>query len=56
MDMSLIMICSVTEFVFQALDFDCFLCDTDSGYAIAEGRPVRERRLGCCGIGCGWCL
>ncbi|XP_057458094.1 60S ribosomal protein L18a-like protein [Lotus japonicus] len=27
-----------------------------TGYAIAEGRPVRERRLGCCGIGCGWCL
>ncbi|WJX72649.1 hypothetical protein P8452_56504 [Trifolium repens] len=26
------------------------------GYAVAEGRPVRERRLGCCGIGCGWCL
>ncbi|KAK7272634.1 hypothetical protein RJT34_29354 [Clitoria ternatea] len=26
------------------------------GYAVAEGRPVREPRLGCCGIGCGWCL
>ncbi|XP_027342507.1 60S ribosomal protein L18a-like protein [Abrus precatorius] len=26
------------------------------GYAVAEGRPVRERRLGCCGLGCGWCL
>ncbi|CAI8595340.1 unnamed protein product [Vicia faba] len=26
------------------------------GYVVAEGRPVRERRLGCCGIGCGWCL
>ncbi|XP_004488664.1 large ribosomal subunit protein eL20z-like [Cicer arietinum] len=26
------------------------------GYAVAEGRPVRERRLGCCGFGCGWCL
>ncbi|KAI3769396.1 hypothetical protein L6452_00498 [Arctium lappa] len=26
------------------------------GYAIAEGRPVRERRLPCCGIGIGWLL
>ncbi|KAL9322136.1 hypothetical protein ACSQ67_010189 [Phaseolus vulgaris] len=26
------------------------------GYAVAEGRPVRERRLGCCGLGCAWCL
>ncbi|XP_062170633.1 large ribosomal subunit protein eL20z [Alnus glutinosa] len=26
------------------------------GYAVAEGRPVRERRLPCCGIGCGWFL
>ncbi|KAL1299852.1 hypothetical protein HN51_044395 [Arachis hypogaea] len=26
------------------------------GYAVAEGRPVREPRLGCCGLGCGWCL
>ncbi|TKY49282.1 60S ribosomal protein L18a protein [Spatholobus suberectus] len=26
------------------------------GYAVAEGRPVRECRLGCCGLGCGWCL
>ncbi|CAJ1957828.1 unnamed protein product [Sphenostylis stenocarpa] len=26
------------------------------GYAVAEGRPVRERHLGCCGLGCGWCL
>ncbi|KAL8196867.1 hypothetical protein R6Q57_024364 [Mikania cordata] len=26
------------------------------GYAIAEGRPVRERRLPCCGIGMGWFL
>ncbi|XP_010275122.1 PREDICTED: 60S ribosomal protein L18a-like protein [Nelumbo nucifera] len=25
-------------------------------YAIAEGRPVRERRLPCCGIGVGWFL
>ncbi|GJR53180.1 60S ribosomal protein L18a-like protein [Tanacetum coccineum] len=24
------------------------------GYAVAEGRPVRERRLPCCGIGIGW--
>ncbi|MED6194642.1 hypothetical protein PIB30_116843 [Stylosanthes scabra] len=23
---------------------------------VAEGRPVREPRLGCCGLGCGWCL
>ncbi|KAK9269525.1 hypothetical protein L1049_001301 [Liquidambar formosana] len=29
---------------------------TVPGYAVAEGRPVRERRLPCCGIGCGWCL
>ncbi|KAI8557997.1 hypothetical protein RHMOL_Rhmol04G0054500 [Rhododendron molle] len=28
----------------------------DLGYAVAEGRPVRERRLPCCGIGCGWFL
>ncbi|BBH01588.1 Ribosomal protein L18ae family [Prunus dulcis] len=27
-----------------------------ASYAVAEGRPVRERRLPCCGIGCGWCL
>ena len=26
------------------------------GYAVAEGRPVRERRLPCCGIGFGWFL
>ncbi|KAF2287625.1 hypothetical protein GH714_001928 [Hevea brasiliensis] len=25
-------------------------------YAVAEGRPVRERRLPCCGIGVGWFL
>ncbi|PKI54287.1 hypothetical protein CRG98_025347 [Punica granatum] len=25
-------------------------------YAIAEGRPVRESRLPCCGIGVGWFL
>ncbi|KAL3821305.1 hypothetical protein ACJIZ3_007210 [Penstemon smallii] len=24
------------------------------GYAVAEGRPVRERRLPCCGLGIGW--
>nr|DAD37504.1 TPA_asm: hypothetical protein HUJ06_008145 [Nelumbo nucifera] len=29
---------------------------TVPGYAIAEGRPIRERRLPCCGIGCGWFL
>ncbi|GAV61724.1 hypothetical protein CFOL_v3_05250 [Cephalotus follicularis] len=27
-----------------------------TGYAVAEGRPVRERRLPCCGIGFGWFL
>nr|XP_043622726.1 60S ribosomal protein L18a-like protein [Erigeron canadensis] len=27
-----------------------------TGYAVAEGRPVRERRLPCCGIGLGWFL
>ncbi|KAL8189216.1 hypothetical protein R6Q57_028782 [Mikania cordata] len=26
------------------------------GYAVAEGRPVRQRRLPCCGIGIGWFL
>ncbi|KAF8408905.1 hypothetical protein HHK36_004975 [Tetracentron sinense] len=26
------------------------------GYAIAEGQPIRERRLPCCGIGMGWFL
>ncbi|GAB2257868.1 hypothetical protein Droror1_Dr00014028 [Drosera rotundifolia] len=26
------------------------------GYAVAEGTPVRERRLPCCGIGLGWFL
>ncbi|KAL0399526.1 UNVERIFIED_CONTAM: 60S ribosomal protein L18a-like protein [Sesamum radiatum] len=26
------------------------------GYAVAEGRPLRERRLPCCGIGMGWFL
>ncbi|KAF5460102.1 hypothetical protein F2P56_019996 [Juglans regia] len=29
---------------------------TVPGYAVAEGRLVRERRLPCCGIGCGWFL
>ncbi|EEF32252.1 60S ribosomal protein L18a-like protein [Ricinus communis] len=29
---------------------------TVPGYAVAEGRPVRERRLPCCGIGVGWFL
>lgn len=27
-----------------------------TGYAVAEGRPVRQRRLPCCGIGIGWLL
>ncbi|KAJ9672726.1 hypothetical protein PVL29_026080 [Vitis rotundifolia] len=26
------------------------------GYAVAEGTPVRQRRLPCCGIGLGWFL
>ncbi|KAL6999709.1 hypothetical protein U1Q18_000866 [Sarracenia purpurea var. burkii] len=26
------------------------------GYAVAEGRPIRERRLPCCGCGLGWFL
>ncbi|PIA41567.1 hypothetical protein AQUCO_02200184v1 [Aquilegia coerulea] len=26
------------------------------GYAVVEGRPVREHRLPCCGIGIGWLL
>ncbi|KAE9585106.1 hypothetical protein Lalb_Chr25g0285501 [Lupinus albus] len=26
------------------------------GYAVAEGRPVSERRLPFCGLGCGWFL
>ncbi|CAH1450026.1 60S ribosomal protein L18a-like protein [Lactuca sativa] len=26
------------------------------GYAVAEGRPVRQRRLPCCGIGIAWLL
>ncbi|KAF7822552.1 60S ribosomal protein L18a-like protein [Senna tora] len=30
------------------------------GYPVAEGTPVtvraRQRRLPCCGVGCGWCL
>ncbi|WCJ28595.1 Ribosomal protein L18ae family [Euphorbia peplus] len=29
---------------------------TVPGYAVAEGRPVREHRLPCCGIGLGWFL
>ncbi|XP_047324567.1 60S ribosomal protein L18a-like protein [Impatiens glandulifera] len=29
---------------------------TVPGYAIAEGLPMRERRLPCCGIGMGWFL
>ncbi|KAM3361830.1 60S ribosomal protein L18a-like protein [Capsicum galapagoense] len=29
---------------------------TPHGYAVAEGRPVREHRLPCCGIGIGWFL
>ncbi|CAI0409363.1 unnamed protein product [Linum tenue] len=29
---------------------------TAPGYAVAEGRPVRERRLPCCGLGLGWVL
>ncbi|KAI4323115.1 hypothetical protein L6164_022746 [Bauhinia variegata] len=31
-------------------------CQAVQGYPVAEGRPVRERRLPCCGLGCGWCL
>ncbi|GAB2236172.1 hypothetical protein Drorol1_Dr00027911 [Drosera rotundifolia] len=27
-----------------------------TGYAVEEGRPVRKRRLPCCGIGVGWFL
>ncbi|KAL8148718.1 large ribosomal subunit protein eL20z-like [Apium graveolens] len=26
------------------------------GYAVVEGRPIREHRLPCCGIGCAWFL
>ncbi|XP_059304167.1 large ribosomal subunit protein eL20z-like [Lycium ferocissimum] len=26
------------------------------GYAVAEGRPIREHRLPCCGMGIGWFL
>lgn len=26
------------------------------GYAIVEGRPMREQHLPCCGIGVGWFL
>ncbi|CAH9138011.1 unnamed protein product [Cuscuta epithymum] len=26
------------------------------GYAVVEGRPLREHRLPCCGIGLGWFL
>ncbi|XAR59330.1 hypothetical protein NMG60_11015127 [Bertholletia excelsa] len=29
---------------------------TVPGYTVAEGRPVREHRLPCCGIGIGWFL
>ncbi|KAG6591784.1 60S ribosomal protein L18a-like protein [Cucurbita argyrosperma subsp. argyrosperma] len=29
---------------------------TVTGYAVVEGRPVREPRLPCCGIGYGWFL
>ncbi|KAK4347355.1 hypothetical protein RND71_033694 [Anisodus tanguticus] len=29
---------------------------TTHGYAVAEGRPVREHRLPCCGMGIGWFL
>ncbi|KAK4796964.1 hypothetical protein SAY86_029290 [Trapa natans] len=31
---------------------------TVPGYAVAEGTPVtvRQQRLPCCGLGCGWCL
>ncbi|KAK9056876.1 hypothetical protein SSX86_024243 [Deinandra increscens subsp. villosa] len=36
-------------------EVDCSI--VEFRYAIAEGRPVRERRLPCCcGIGVGWCL
>ncbi|KAF3442299.1 hypothetical protein FNV43_RR16215 [Rhamnella rubrinervis] len=29
---------------------------TVPGYVVAEGRPVREPRLPCCGCGCAWFL
>ncbi|KAJ7968925.1 60S ribosomal protein L18a-like protein [Quillaja saponaria] len=29
---------------------------TVQGYAVVEGRPVREHRLPCCGLGLGWFL
>ncbi|PON32645.1 Ribosomal protein [Parasponia andersonii] len=29
---------------------------TDPGYAVVEGHPVRLHRLPCCGLGLGWFL
>lgn len=36
--------------------FSLFFFNDFPGYAVAEGTPVRERRLPCCGIGLGWFL
>ncbi|KAI3456028.1 hypothetical protein Pfo_012691 [Paulownia fortunei] len=33
-----------------------FLISFCHGYAVAEGRPLREDRLPCCGVGIGWFL
>ncbi|TXG66631.1 hypothetical protein EZV62_007906 [Acer yangbiense] len=45
-------------FVFVFMWIKILKCDFvfGAGYAVAEGRPVRQRRLPCCGIGIGWFL
>ncbi|KAG5589860.1 hypothetical protein H5410_040374 [Solanum commersonii] len=30
------------------------MCVSSKGYIVAEGRPIREHRLPCCGMGIGW--
>ncbi|KAG5117645.1 hypothetical protein JHK84_043758 [Glycine max] len=51
-DRSTACLCAILGFEEKFL----FLGLLDCCYAVAEGRPVRERHLGCCGLGCGWCL
>ncbi|KAJ9153422.1 hypothetical protein P3X46_026864 [Hevea brasiliensis] len=45
-----------TEPSYPPPPYYAYAYQTVPGYAVAEGRPVRERRLPCCGIGVGWFL
>lgn len=44
---------NVWTFIYHILIFGFALI---LGYVFAEGRPIREHRLPCCGMGIGWFL